>query len=85
MAIYEAIKTTYLEANAANVEWTSIPSTYENLSISISARTTGTSQKSIELQLGTGGGAVDTGLNYSTNVMYFIATTAYGSNTAADT
>ena len=84
MAIYEAIKTTYLEADAANVEWTSIPSTYENLSISISARSAHDSNRSIELQLGTGGGAVDTGSNYSTHVMYGIATTMYNSGTAAD-
>jgi len=31
MAIMEAIKSTYLEADAASVDWTSIPATYEHL------------------------------------------------------
>ena len=31
MAIMEAIKSTYLEADAATVDWTSIPATYEHL------------------------------------------------------
>ena len=70
MAIIEAIATEYLELDSATVEWTSIPSTYESLAINAKVRTTDSSQKSIYLQFGTGGGAVDTGNNYSICVRY---------------
>ena len=33
MAIIEAIKSVYLEADASSVDWTSIPTTYEHLMI----------------------------------------------------
>lgn len=33
MAVVEAIQTTYLEADASSIQWTSIPSTYEHLEI----------------------------------------------------
>ncbi len=65
MAVIEAIATTYLEADAALIEFTSIPQTYEHLQLRISARQAIASE-SIEctIRLGTGGGAVDTGNNY---------------------
>ncbi len=40
MAIIEAIATTYLEAEASSVTFSSIPSTYEHLQIRMSARNT---------------------------------------------
>ena len=40
MAVIEAIATTYLEADAASVTFSSIPSTYEHLQIRISSRNT---------------------------------------------
>ena len=39
MAIIEAIATTYLEADAAYIVWTSIPSTYEHLEIRATIQT----------------------------------------------
>ena len=39
MATIEAISTTYLEANAASVTFSSIPSTFEHLQLRINART----------------------------------------------
>ncbi len=77
MAIIEAIATKYLELDSATVEWTSIPSTYESLAINAKVRTPDWSQKSIYLQFGTGGGAVDTGNNYSICVRYSISSTNY--------
>ena len=64
MAIIEAIATEYLEADVKSFEWTSIPSTYESLAISLTGRTTASAQTSIIMRFGTGGGAVDTGTNY---------------------
>ena len=85
MAIIEAIATEYLEADSATVEWTSIPSTYESLAINAKVRTSDSSQKSILLQFGTGGGAVDTGNNYSNCVRYSISSTNYATaNVSAD-
>ena len=40
MAVIEAIATTYLEADAASVTFSSIPATYEHLQIRMSARNT---------------------------------------------
>jgi hypothetical protein len=85
MAIIEAIATEYLEADAASFEWTSIPSTYESLAISLTARTTHTSVVSISMQFGTGGGAVDTGGNYSQVTRYSIASTNYSTAAASST
>lgn len=69
MAVMEAIATTYLEVNAASVEFTSIPSTYEHLQVRISGRSNQRDPwpggfEIIYVQFGTGGGAVDTGTNY---------------------
>ena len=73
MAVIEAIATTYLEADAASVEFTSIPATYEHLELRFTARGTDTTAAtyytSLNLQFGTGGGAVDTGANYSRHYM----------------
>ena len=73
MAVIEAIATTYLEADAASVEFTSIPATYEHLELRFPARGTDTTAAtyytSLNLQFGTGGGAVDTGANYSRHYM----------------
>ena len=77
MAVIEAIATTYLEADASLIEFTSIPQTYEHLQLRISARQANNTQ-TIEctIRLGTGGGAVDTGNNYYTHRMY-----SYGAST----
>jgi len=77
MAVIEAIATTYLEADAALIEFTSIPQTYEHLQLRISAKQARVSQ-SVEctIRLGTGGGAVDTGNNYYSHYMY-----SYGAST----
>ena len=65
MAVVEAIKTTYLEADAAIIEFTSIPQTYEHLQLRISCKQSQAADSiDIELRLGTGGGAVDSGTNY---------------------
>ena len=71
MAVIEAIATTYLEADAASVEFTSIPSSYEHLQVRFTARSTDGSgtYTSVTLQFGTGGGAVDTGTNYARHYM----------------
>ena len=77
MAVIEAIQTTYMEADATSVEFTSIPSSYEHLQLrwSVRADRAGTVDN-IYIQFGTGGGAVDTGGNYSTHAMYGQLTTA---------
>lgn len=65
MAVVEAIKTTYLEADVAIIEFTSIPQTYEHLQLRISCKQSQAADSiDIELRLGTGGGAVDSGTNY---------------------
>jgi len=65
MAVVEAIKTTYLEADAAIIEFTSIPQTYEHLQLRISCKQSQASDSiDMEIRLGTGGGAVDSGTNY---------------------
>ncbi len=76
MAVIEAISTTYLEADAALIEFTSIPQTYEHLQLRISARQARASE-SVEctIRLGTGGGAVDTGNNYYSHRIYGYGTT----------
>ena len=43
MAVIEAIKTTYLEADVVTVTMSGIPGTYEHLQLRISARSTRTS------------------------------------------
>ena len=76
MAVIEAIATTYLEADASLIEFTSIPQTYEHLQLRISARQANNTQ-TIEctIRLGTGGGAVDTGNNYYSHRIYGYGTT----------
>ncbi len=67
MAVIEAIETIYLEADVSSVEFSSIPATYEHLQFRLTARSSyaATGQATLDVQLGTGGGAVDTGTNYS--------------------
>ena len=67
MAVIEAIETVYLEADVSSVEFSSIPATYEHLQFRLTARSSyaATGQATLDVQLGTGGGAVDTGTNYS--------------------
>jgi hypothetical protein len=76
MAVIEAIATTYLEANATSVTFSSIPATYEHLQLRINAKTdyTHASQPSY--------GAIrfngDTGSNYSAHRMMGYDTTTLG-------
>ncbi|SVC62026.1 uncharacterized protein METZ01_LOCUS314880, partial [marine metagenome] len=54
-----------MEADAAIIEFTSIPQTYEHLQLRISCKQSQAADSiDIELRLGTGGGAVDSGTNY---------------------
>ena len=65
MAAVEAIATTYLEADAASITFSSIPSTYEHLQLRCSLHAANASTyEQVWLQFGTGG-VVDTGSNYS--------------------
>ena len=65
MAGVEAIRTTYLEADATMIEFTSIPQTYEHLQLRISCKQDKAADSiDLEIRLGTGGGAVDSGTNY---------------------
>ena len=63
MAIIEAIATTYLEADAATVTFSSVPATYEHLQIRGTLR--GASNGTLAIQLNS-----DTGSNYSRHQMY---------------
>ena len=71
MAVIQAIKTFYLEADTAVVEFTGIPSTYKHLQLRFSGRSgdSGTGHVIIYMQFGTGGGAADTGSNYSVHYL----------------
>jgi hypothetical protein len=76
MAVIEAIATTYLEADAASVTFSSIPATYEHLQLRISAKqdyasTTTASYGMIQLN-------GDTGANYSDHRMYGKSSTVAG-------
>ena len=86
MAIMEAIATQYLEADAASVEFTSIPATYEHLTLHYTARSAGSGGGHVimYLQFGTGGGAVDTGTNYSIHYIRGYASAAGTSVKTAD-
>ena len=70
MAISEAIGTAYLEEGEVDndtfgIEFTSIPSTYENLRLIVQPRSPNeTDAAHLYLYFGTGGGAVDTSGNY---------------------
>ena len=57
MAVVEAIATTYLEADAAGITFSSIPATYENLRLSCSLRTNGTNRSSVQLTFNNDTGA----------------------------
>ena len=74
MAVIEAIATTYLEADAASVEFTSIPATYEHLQLRWSARSDrGNTYDQAYLRLNG-----DTTVTYSTHQME-----GYGSTVVA--
>ena len=73
MAVIEAIATTYLEADAASVTFSSIPATYEHLQVRFTIRGMRTnSTNSTEVRL-----HGDTGTNYSGHVMYGSGGNAY--------
>ena len=79
MAIIEAIATQYLEADDSSVTFSSIPSTYEHLKISVSNRSDQAAvYHAFLLRLGTGGGAADSGSNYTTEYAF-----AHNTSTAA--
>ena len=65
MAVVEAIATTYLEADAASVTFSSIPATYEHLQIRWNARSNSTSWHGDYLFMQMGSGSVDTTSNYA--------------------
>ena len=71
MAAIEAISTTYLEADAASVTFSSIPSTFEHLQLRCSIRTTGTARNSANLQFNG-----DTGSNYASHRMHATGSSA---------
>jgi len=62
MAVIEAIATTYLEADASSVTFSSIPQTYEHLQLRISSRSSDTGTHSPDASIRFNG---DTGTNYS--------------------
>ena len=68
MAVIEAIATTYLEADAASVTFSSIPQTYEHLQLRYTLALAATNNTYQRLYLGDG--SADTGANYSQHVMY---------------
>jgi len=73
MAIMEAIATTYLEADASSVTFSSIPATYEHLQLRTTGRAASTSRSGQEIRFNG-----DTGSNYNWQRMQ-----SYGSSTAA--
>ena len=82
MAVVEAIRTTYLEADATMIEFTSIPQTYEHLQLRISCKQDKAADSiDLEIRLGTGGGAVDSGTNYEGARMSAYKTTMAASAT----
>ena len=86
MAAIEAIATTYLEANATSVTFTSLGS-YEHLQLRYTAHSTyvvTNSYDSIIMRFATGGGAIDSGTNYFINQIYAAQTSAAG-NVVANT
>ena len=84
MAIVEAIATAYLEEGELDnetfgIEFTGIPSTYENLRLIVSPRSPNeTDAGHLHIQFGTGGGAVDTGANYDSHYQGVSGTTILG-------
>ena len=71
MPTIEAISTTYLEADAASVTFSSIPATYEHLQLRFSAKSTDTSME-VDWPVLTFN--ADTGNNYSFHYMYGTST-----------
>jgi hypothetical protein len=65
MAVIEAIATTYLEADAATVTFSSIPATYEHLQLRVSCRSTETVY-GMRPKINFNG---DTGTNYSSHTL----------------
>ena len=87
MAVVEAIATTYLEADAASVTFSSLGS-YEHLQLRYSTRSaydTTNNYDSIYLRFATGGGSIDTGTNYSIHQMYASQTTAAANSATGQT
>ena len=72
MAVIEAIATTYLEADAASVTFSGIPTTYEHLQVRCSHRAAG-SANGMDFFIEFNG---DTGSNYSTHTMAGATSTA---------
>ena len=74
MAVIEAIATTYLEADAASVTFTSIPATYEHLQVRCSTRATvAAAGSAFEIEFN---GSVGTA--YSTHAMAGATSSVYG-------
>jgi hypothetical protein len=72
MAIIEAIETVYMEEDTASVTFSSLGS-YEHLRVKMVTKSRSGSSNyydSMNIRFGTGGGAVDTGTNYSIIQMY---------------
>jgi hypothetical protein len=71
MAVIEAIKTLYLEADSSSVTIDSIPSTYQHLELRMTHKgsyyTTGTG---IYMRVGSTTTGLDSGSNYSDHIMY---------------
>jgi len=80
MAVIEAIATTYLEADAASVTFSSIPATYEHLQLRMSWRDGSTGTYGMIKTRFNG----DTGNNYQYHLMRGYGTTA-ATDTAAST
>ena len=57
MAVVEAIATTYLEADAAGITFSSIPATYEHLQLRCSFRTDGTNRSDVTMTFNSDTGA----------------------------
>ena len=74
MAAIEAIATTYLEADAASVTFSSIPSTYEHLQLRFTVRAATASAGTLAMQFNS-----DTGSNYTRHQMR-----GYGSSTGTN-
>ena len=83
MAAIEAISTTYLEADAASVTFSSIPATYEHLQLRCSGRTdysTTNSYDSVYLRFNS-----DSTASYADHQMYAVQTTTGASGSTSQT
>ena len=65
MAIIEAIRTQYLEADVGEVVFADIPSSYQHLQLRICDRSTRASGDALQIQFGTNDGDPDDGSNYA--------------------